>query len=116
MPPLLGLCSLDAAKQQVPKGGAMTSTIPTIHEELGRLRQADILREARRCALARDAASASKRRRAPGGGAPPPPPPPPPAPRRPPFSGKREERKTRAAPRRLLRCGCCFAVVASPRS
>ena len=42
----------------------MTSTIPTIHEELGRLRQADILREARRCALARDAASASKRRRA----------------------------------------------------
>ena len=42
----------------------MTSTIPTIHEELGRLRQADTLREARRCALARDAASASKRRRA----------------------------------------------------
>jgi hypothetical protein len=40
----------------------LSSTIPTIHEELGRLRQADILREVQRCQYVRDVAEASKRR------------------------------------------------------
>jgi hypothetical protein len=34
----------------------MTSTIPTNHEELGRLKQADVVREVQRCQFVPDAA------------------------------------------------------------
>lgn len=37
----------------------MPSTIPTIHEELGRLRQADLLCEVQRCQSIREAREAS---------------------------------------------------------
>lgn len=40
----------------------MSSTIPTIHEELGRLRQADILREAQQSHYIQDAAASSASR------------------------------------------------------
>jgi hypothetical protein len=36
--------------------------IPTIHEELGRVRQADILREVQQCQYVRDTAAASDSR------------------------------------------------------